>query len=400
MFLDGVGMRTIGVVTGGRADYSIYLPLLRAVQSDPELNLELYVTGTHLAPGFGSTVRCIEADGFTISARIDSLDASNRPEGISRSIAKGVLGFAELFERQRPDILLVLGDRFEMLAAVVAALPFTIPVAHIAGGELSFGSLDDCIRHAITKMSHLHFATAEPYRQRLIQMGEEPWRVTTTGSPSLDNLKFMKYQSREKLEREFDLVLEPAPLIVTFHPETLEPEETVAHARELLAALGGVERPILITAPNADAGGEDIRCEMERFAHANPRTRLVENMGTQLFFSVLRVAACMVGNSSSGIAEAASFELPVVNLGNRQSGRIMGSHIIQSACERNAIGAAIVRALDPAFRRALKGLKNPYGDGEATPRIVQVLKTTELGRKLVMKRFHDLRTSQHQVGRG
>ena len=385
-------MRTVGVVTGSRSDYSIYLPLLEAIQRDSDLKLELYVTGSHLAPAFGNTVGCIEADGFAISARIDSLDASNRPVGISKSIARGVLGFAELFERQRPDILVVLGDRFEMLAAVVAALPFTIPVAHIAGGELTLGAIDDCMRHAITKMSHLHFATAEPYRQRLIQMGEEPWRVTTTGSPSLDKLKSMSYRTPRDLEGEFGLILDPAPLIVTFHPETLVPAETVAHARELLAALREVERPILMTAPNADAGGDDIRQEMQRFAEANPRARLVTNMGTQLFFSVLRVAACMVGNSSSGIGEAASFELPVVNVGNRQSGRIMGSHIIQSACERNAIGAAIARALDPGFRRGLKGVKNPYGDGEAAPRIVHVLKTAELGGKLVMKRFNDIRT--------
>ena len=383
-------MRTIGAVTGSRSDYSIYLPLLKAIQSDPELKLELYVTGMHLAPEFGSTVRCIEADGLPIAARIDSLESSNRPEGIGKSIARGVLGFVELFERQRPDILLVLGDRFEMLAAVVAALPFTVPVAHIAGGELTLGAIDDCMRHAITKMSHLHFATTERYRQRLIQMGEEPWRVATTGSPALDNLKAMKYRSRQELEREFNLELVPAPVTVTFHPETLEAEQTVAHARELLAALNHIERPILFTAPNADAGGSEIRREMERFVKQNVRARLIANMGTQTFFSVLRLAACMAGNSSSGIAEAASFELPVVNVGDRQEGRIMGAHIIQSACECDAIRSGILRALDPDFRRSLKGMKNPYGDGESAPRIMQVLKTTPLGKELLRKKFYDL----------
>lgn len=386
-------MRIIGVVTGSRADYSSCLPVLRAIEDDKSLRLVLFVTGAHLDAAFGNTVELIEADGFRGVVRVPSLAAPNDPKGICQSIANGVAGFGWAFKRARPDILVALGDRFEILAAVLAATIFNIPIAHIAGGELTLGALDDCLRHAITKMSHLHFVTNEAYRQRIIQMGEEPWRVTVTGSPALDNLKRIAYLPLADLEGRFGLSLAEPPLVVTFHPETLAPRETTGHVRELLAALECVSRPILITGPNADAGSTIIRLQMERFAARHSRARFVNSMSAEVFYSLLRVAGCMVGNSSSGVAEAGSFELPTVNVGNRQEGRLMGKHILQASCERGAILRAVRQALRPSFRKSLIGTRNPYGEGGSVPKIVRALKRAPLGQELLFKRFQDSRRS-------
>lgn len=378
-------MRSIGVLTSGRADYGCYLPILRRIQSDPELELRLYVTGMHLSAEYGNTVEIIEADGFPIAERVDIELASDAPEGIAHSMARALAGFGAVFAR-RPDVLLVLGDRFEMLAGVAAALPFNLPVAHIAGGEITEGAIDDAIRHAITKMSHLHFVAAEPYRERVIQMGEEPWRVHVTGAPSLDNLHAMKLLTRAELEAIVGMKLEPDPVLVTFHPETLDYTRTEHHAGELLAALEKVERPLVFTAPNADTSGRQIRSAIAGFVERQKRARLVVSLGTQAYFSLMKIAAAMVGNSSSGMVEAASFELPVVNLGERQRGRLHGGNVLHAATNREDIAAALTRALDPEFRAGLGGMQNPYGDGRSAERIVKVLKTADLAH-ILHKRF-------------
>jgi UDP-hydrolysing UDP-N-acetyl-D-glucosamine 2-epimerase len=380
-------VRSIGVVTGGRSDYGILLPVLRAIQEEPELELRLYVTGMHLSPEYGNTVRQIEADGIAIAERVDIELSSDTPAGITHSMSRALSGFGELFARAKPDLLLVLGDRFEILAAVAAALPFNIPVAHLSGGEVTEGAIDDAMRHAITKMSHLHFVAAEPYRERVLQMGEESWRVRVTGDPGLDHLHTLTFMPRTGLERLIGLDLQPAPLVVTLHPETLAYDNTERNVTELLAALEGLKRPIVFTAPNADTSGRTVRVAIEAFVATHPRSRLVASLGTHAYFSLLKIAAAMLGNSSSGLVEAASLELPVVDVGDRQRGRLHGKNVLHTAATQSAISAAIEKVLKPSFRESLEGMKNPYGDGHSTPRIVHVLRTTPLGRDLIVKRF-------------
>ncbi len=315
--------------------------------------------------------------------------ASDSPEGISKSVGLGIIGYAQSFSRSRPDILVVLGDRFEMYAAAVAALPFRIPVAHIHGGELTAGAIDDALRHSMTKLSHLHFVSTEAHGRRVIQMGEEPWRVRVCGALTIDNLKWLRLMAREDLEAQFGLCLDTPPLLVTFHPVTLECDRTAWHIGELLAALEMIDGPIVFTLPNADTSGRTIIREIRTFAATRSRVRVVENFGVVGYFSMMANAAAMIGNSSSGIVEAASFRLPVVNIGTRQQGRVQPKNVIQSSYQREEIAAAIVRAISPGFSGTLADLMNPYGDGHAAEQIVQRLKTVELDQRLLLKHFFD-----------
>lgn len=384
-------MRTVAVVTGARADYGLYLPVLREIERSGGLRLRLLVTGAHLAPEFGLTVRAIEADGFSIDERVDMLLSSDTPEAVAKSMGLGVLGFAQVYQRCRPDLLLVLGDRYEMYAAVVAALPFRLPVAHIHGGELTEGVIDDAIRHTITKMSHLHFVTTEIYARRVIQMGEEPWRVVVSGAPGLDNLRTERPLERTELQAALGQDLTRPFLLVTFHPPTLEGDGTEAHVRELLAALEMVDFDLLFTYPNADVGGRAIAALLEEFVRRRPRSRIVANLGTRAYLSVMRHARAMVGNSSSGIIEAASLRLPVVNIGSRQRGRVRAANVIDVEVDRREIRTAISRATSADFAAGLADLVNLYGDGHAAERIVGTLSSIPLDNKLMMKRFLDIR---------
>jgi UDP-hydrolysing UDP-N-acetyl-D-glucosamine 2-epimerase len=383
-------MRTIGAVTVGRSDYGIYLPILRQIRAERDLRLLLYVSGMHLSPEFGSTATAIESDGFDIQERVEMLLSSDTPEGTAKSMGLGTIGFAQAYTRQRPDILLVLGDRFEMHAAVVAALPLKVPVAHIHGGELSEGAIDDALRHSITKMSHLHFVSTDLYAQRVIQMGEEPWRVVVSGAPALDNLTTIELLSRAKLEQQFGLNLREPFLLVTYHPVTLEHEKTEAHMRDLLSALDALGMAVVFTYPNSDMGGRLIISLIEEFANQHLNAQVVVNLGTQGYFSMMKLAAAMVGNSSSGIIEAASFKLPVVNVGNRQRGRLRPRNVIDVGSSQAEISAGIKRAIQPDFRAQLADLVNPYGDGHAAERIVQTLRGVELDDKLLLKHFHEM----------
>jgi UDP-N-acetylglucosamine 2-epimerase (non-hydrolysing)/GDP/UDP-N,N'-diacetylbacillosamine 2-epimerase (hydrolysing) len=348
----------------------------------------------HLSPEFGLTVRAIEADGLPIEDRVEMLLSSDSPEGIAKSMGLGTIGFAQVYGRQRPDILLTLGDRAEMHAAVLAALPFKIPVAHIHGGEISLGAIDDALRHSMTKLSHLHFVATERCARRVVQMGEEPWRVTVSGAPALDNLHQMKLFSVRELETRFHLTLDPPPLIVTFHPVTLEYEHTERYVGELLAALEEVDRPIVFTKPNADTNGRVALQRMEQFVRQRQNAFLVDNLGTQAYFSLMKVAAAMVGNSSSGLIEAPSFALPVVNVGNRQQGRCRAANVIDVSYDRGAILQGLRGALEPAFREKLRHLENPFGHGQAAEAIVSRLKAVPLDDRLIRKRFHDLQPAE------
>ena len=381
--------RTIGVVTTSRSDYGIYRPLLRAIQADPDLRPMLFVGGMHLSPDFGQTVREIERDSFPIAERVTIPLDSDTPEGMSRAMGSAVTGFAQAYARSKPDILLVLGDRFEMFAAASATLPFNIPLAHIHGGESTYGAIDESFRHAITKMSHLHFTSTKTYADRLVRMGEAPWRVTVSGAPALDELRALPSPDAATFEKIHGVRVSPKPLLVTFHPVTLELEQTGRQVEELLAALDQVGLPVIFTQSNADAGGRLIRDCVARYVASRKDAWYVPNFGPQGYWDALRLCAAMAGNSSSGIIEAPSLGLPVVNIGTRQDGRVRAANVIDVICERGHVQEAIARAVSTEFRASLHGMTNPYGDGHAAERIVAKLKAVELGDKLLRKIFHD-----------
>ena len=382
--------RRIGVVTVARSDYGIYLPILRKIQQDPELELVLIAGGMHLSPEFGLTVNTLEADGFYPAAKVEMLLSSDSPEGVAKSLGVGVIGFSQAFAQLKPDLLLLLGDRFEMMAAAVAALPFKLPMAHIHGGESTEGLIDEAIRHSITKMSHIHFASTEGHAARIRQMGEEPWRITVSGAPGLDNLQKMALLSADTLQRQHGFDLSQPPLLMTYHPVTLDYENTEYQVTELLAALKACALPLIFTFPNADTSGRKIIEMIQSFIKGNSLARVAVNLGTEVYFSLMAHAAAMVGNSSSGIVEAASFKLPVVNIGDRQRGRFHARNVIDCGYPRAQILTAIRTAVSKEFRETLRDLVNPYGDGRAAERIVAGLKSISLDNLLLFKRFHQI----------
>lgn len=387
---DGMA-RTIGVVTVARSDYGHLTPLLEAIRDTSGVTLQLYVAGGHLSPRFGRTVDAIEAAGWPITARIESAPASDAPVDVAAAAGADAAGFARAFARGRADLIVLLGDRIEMLSAALAALPLAIPVAHLHGGEVTRGAIDEQARHAITKLAHLHFPAAEPYARRILQMGEEPWRVHCCGAPGLDRLARLPALTREELARRIGLPLRRPTVIVTFHPVTLEPDAAAFHCEELAAALETVTGDVIITHPGADAAHQTVIRRMESLAAARPGTRMVPALGDDCYGALLREADVMVGNSSSGLIEAPSYRLPVVNVGIRQEGRLRAANVIDVGHRREEIAEGIRRALAPGFRESLRALVNPYGDGRAAPRIARVLAEVELGPRLVQKRFVDLR---------
>lgn len=380
-------MKTLAMVTSSRSDFSLYVPLLRALRAHPSLQPEVIATGMHLAPAFGLTVRQIEEAGFTVQERVESLIPEGTPEAVAGSIGRGVVGFSKLFARRRPDVLIVLGDRYDMFPAALAALPFRIPVAHIAGGELTEGAIDDALRHSLTKLSHVHFVATPSYAARVLQLGEEPWRVAVVGALGVDHVRQTPRWPREVTATRFDLDLARPVALVTYHPVTLEYERTAEHVEHLLQALAAAQVPCVFTAPNADTSWTVIRAAIERFCAARPRARLVLNAGAEGYLNLMNVASLMVGNSSSGLVEAPSFELPVVNIGARQAGRVRGINVVDCGVRAEEIGAAMARACDPAFRASLRGMANPYGDGHAAERIAARLATLEASPEWLRKTF-------------
>lgn len=384
-------MKTIGVVTTNRADYGIYRPILARLREEPGLETYLIVAGTHLSAEHGLSVREIEKDGHPIFDRLEVDLSDDSPKGVGVSTGRLTALFSESFAKRRPDILLVLGDRFEMHAAGVAAQPFVLPVAHVHGGEITEGAIDNALRHSLTKLSHLHFATTQEHADRIIQMGEEPWRVVMSGAPSLDNLKSVKLFSPDEIKKRYELPFNEPPLLVTFHPVTLEADQWREQAGAVLTALKKSGKPVVVTAPNIDTFGRRLYEYTKEWVDQNPNTRLVPNLGTQGYFSLMSWASAMVGNSSSGIIEAPSFGLPVVNVGNRQKGRVRGKNVIDVPPETDAILSAISKALDPEFRDAARKGGNPYGNGSAAESIVKKLKDTPVDQRLLIKRFEDRR---------
>ena len=381
-------MKTIGIVTGSRADYGIYRPVMEALRGEREVRLEIAATGMHLSPRFG-TLEEIVADGFEITERVPIPLANDTPDDIGKAIGAGISGFAGLFKHWHPDMLLIQGDRFEVFAAAVASLPFGIPLAHMHGGELTLGAIDDPLRHSITKIAHLHFVSTGAYARRVAQLGEEDWRITVTGAPGLDNLNNFDLIPGDQLSKHLDYPAGASPLLVTLHPETREREATRNLISATLKVLETYAGPIVFTAPNADTYGNEILQAVELFCNTRENAILFPNLGTQRYFSLMAVSCAMLGNSSSGIVEAASFDLPVVNVGDRQQGRLAGENVIHAAAQETELKAALNRALDPGFRQTLRNMENPYGDGRASNKIVDILRDTPIDQRLLTKGFVD-----------
>lgn len=382
--------RRICVLTGTRAEYGLLRRVMRAIELDPDLVLQVLVTGSHLAPEFGSTYREIEADGFSITRKVEILLSADTASAIGKSIGLGVIGFADALQDLRPDLLLVLGDRFEVLAATVAALVARIPVAHLHGGEITEGAVDDAMRHAITKMAHIHFVATESYRKRVIQLGEAPERVYCVGGLGVDAIASLDLLEREALEASLGLKLRDRNLLVTFHPATLDSEPAGVQMRELLAALEAhADVGLIFTLPNADAGGRELIGLVEDFVEAHPNAHAFASLGQLRYLSCLRHVDGVVGNSSSGLLEAPTLKTGTVNIGDRQRGRLQAASVINCAPRRDAIDAALRTLLSPAFRSGLAETVNPYGQPGASLRIVAEIKRLRLD-DLVRKSFFDL----------
>lgn len=355
-------MHTICVVTGTRAEYGLLYWLLREIRQDQELRLQLVVTGQHLSPRFGSTVRCIEDDGFTIDEKIELPLDDDSAVGVAAAIGTATAGLGRAFARLAPGVVVLLGDRFEMLAAATAATVARYPIAHIHGGEVTEGSFDNAIRHAITKMAHLHFAAAEPYRRRIIGMGESPDRVFCVGAPGLDHLAHLPLMDRPTLENALQFPLKEPLFLVTLHPETLSAQSPDAQIRPLLEALDAFpEATVIFTGTNADPHNAAIREGIAAWVdRRRPRACYVESLGYQRYLSLLQFVSVVIGNSSSGIIEVPAFRKPTVNIGARQKGRLMADSVINCDGTAGAIRAAIHEALGPAMQRRLPEVRNPY----------------------------------------
>ncbi len=386
-------MRTICVVTGSRAEYGLLYWLLKEIQADPRLELQLVVTGMHLSPLFGMTYRNIEEDGFQIDLKVEIPLDDDSTLGITRSVGTSVIRLGEAFAALKPSIVVLLGDRFEVFAAATAAFISRIPIAHIHGGESTYGAFDESLRHAITKMSLLHFAATEPYRRRIIQMGESPERVFCVGAPALDNITKLPLLGQEDLERQISFSLGKPTFLVTYHPVTLENQTSEAHIGELLSALDAFpEAHILFTQVNADPDNRALRNRIEKYVQRHrDRVAICESLGTLKYLSAMKMVDVVVGNSSSGIIEAPAFRKPTVNIGDRQKGRLMADSVISCGESAGLIRSAIAKALSPEFQATLASVKNPYGEaGGASERIKNVLRDAPLSEAVLKKEFHSL----------
>jgi UDP-N-acetylglucosamine 2-epimerase (non-hydrolysing)/GDP/UDP-N,N'-diacetylbacillosamine 2-epimerase (hydrolysing) len=345
--------------------------------------------GSHLSPEFGLSAQEIQKDGIAIAASVETLLSSDTDIGMAKSIGIGVLSLADLLGRMRPDILLLIADRYEILAPASVALALRIPIAHIEGGEISEGAIDDAVRNAITKMSHVHFTSTDKARARIISMGEEPWRVHRAGAPSLDHLRRSKLITRDQLEMQLKLDLSKPSMIVAYHPVTIA-QDTTYEASALFAALSERSEQLLFCYPNADAGSRSLMEKSREFLEARGNGRIFVNLNALVYWSLLANVALMVGNSSSGIMETASLGLPTVNVGLRQYGRERARNVLDAKADKQSILEEIEKARCNSFRSSLEGMMNPYGDGHAAERIVATLASVPLGADLLRKRTFNL----------
>lgn len=383
--------RKICIVTGSRAEYGLLYWLIKEIDDDPELELQVIVTGMHLSPEFGLSYKQIEDDGIRINDKLEILLSSDSSTGMAKSLGLATIGFTDTLQRLQPDILVLLGDRFEIFAAAQAAMMAHIPIAHIAGGEITEGALDDAIRHSITKMSHLHFVASETYKTRVIQLGEDPQRVFNYGSTGLDSINKLPLLSRQELEKELDFKLGEFNFLLTYHPVTLEKNSIEDGVRELLDALDNYQDArIIITGSNADMGGRTINQIMKEYAHARKEKILFcTSLGPLKYLSALKQCDVVIGNSSSAIIEAPALKKATVNVGNRQQGRLKATSIID--CKENSqdISAAIDQALSPEFQKQLANVQSLYGNCDASRQIKENLKHVNL-QGILRKSFYDI----------
>jgi len=384
--------RKICVITGTRAEYGQLRWVMKGIKDTAELTLQVIATGMHLSPEFGLTWHEIERDGFAIDHKVEMLTSSDTSVGIAKSMGLGMIGFADALQALKPDLVLVLGDRFEIFAAVSAALVARIPIAHVHGGEATEGVIDEAIRHSITKMSHLHFVAAEEYRRRVIQLGEQPCKVHLVGGLGIDNIKRLALLPRIELEESLEFALGSKSLLVTFHPVTLETATAEYQMAELLAALSELkDTQLIFTLPNADTDGRALISMVQQFVATHANARAFTSLGQLRYLSTMALVDGVVGNSSSGLAEVPSFRKGTVNIGDRQRGRLMADSVINCDPERSSIGAALHTLYSNQFQASLAAVRNPYGEGGASNKIVELVKAAELD-GILKKRFYDCAT--------
>ncbi len=382
--------RRICVVTGTRAEFGLLRWLMQEIKESGDLELQVLATGMHLSPEFGLTYKEIEHAGFHIDAKVEMLLSADTATSVSKSMGLGMIGYADAYERLAPDLIVVLGDRFEILAATTVALIAGIPIAHLHGGETTEGAFDEAIRHSITKMSHLHFVAADEYRRRVIQLGEQPERVFLVGGLGIDAIKRVNLLDRVELESSLDFKLGKRNLLVTFHPVTLEGQSSADQMAELLAALAELEDThIIFTMPNADTGGRELAAMVDQFVATNPRARVYSSLGQLRYLSCMSLVDGVVGNSSSGLAEAPSMGVGTINIGDRQKGRLQAASVIDCQPERSSILSAITHLYSPDFQELLTTVVNPYGDGGASEKIVRVLRDYPLT-GILKKSFYNI----------
>ena len=383
-------LRHISFVTSSRSDFGIMAPLMAAIRNEPDFELSILATGAHFSAKLGMNINEVREYGFLDEVvELPVHVRSMTPIECSSAIGKGTEVFAEHLSRHRPDLLIIPGDRFDALPAGIAAIPLNIAVAHISGGEVTEGAMDDIIRHLLTKLSHIHFPAHSSYGDRIVQMGEEPWRVKVVGEPGLDRLKSFEYESRSSVFSRFGLNSKQPLSVFTYHPETVGISNSRDAIIAILDAAKSVNTQIVFTYPNGDPGSNEIIEALKSYVSGCNNARLYPSLGRSLYLSLINQADVMVGNSSSGIIEAASFKLPVVTIGDRQKGRIAGPNIISVSENSRDIEMAWKQALTPDFRRSLKDIKNPYGAGNSIERIIQEIKLISINERLLVKRFHD-----------
>ena len=384
-------IKKICVITGSRAEYGLLRKLIKLLDVSELFQLQLIVTGSHLSKKFGETVNEVERDGFKINSKIDINLVSDTPIGISKSTSIGLSGFADEFELLNPDMILVLGDRFEILSAVIAAMYARIPIAHIHGGELTEGAIDDAIRHSITKFSHLHFVGNEVYRKRVIQLGEKPERVFNVGGLGVDAINDINLIPKNKLEKDLNIKFLKKNLLITFHPVTLEDKSSLKQISELLDALSNLQSTSLIfTMPNADGDSQVIFEKIEDYVSCNKNAYVFISLVQVRYLSCLAQVDAIVGNSSSGLHEAPSFRKATINIGDRQKGRIQSKSVINCKPLSQDIQKAIKDSYSQEFKEHLLNVQNPYGDGGAAKRIVETISNVDLS-SLIHKEFYDLK---------
>ncbi len=383
--------KRICVITGSRAEYGLLYWLMKAMEEDPDIDFKLIVTGAHLSPEFGLTVREIENDGFVIDSKVEMLLSSDTDAGITKSTGLGLIGFADAYKQIEPDMIVVLGDRYEILPPVIAALFFKIPVAHMYGGERTEGLIDEGIRHTVTKMSHIHLAATHEYHKRVIQLGEQPGNVFTVGSIGLENIRKLELLSKEDLEKSLDFEFGTRNLLVTFHPVTLEKNTSREQFENILKVLDQQpDTKIIFTKANADNNGRIINTMIDAYAMAHPeKAKAFTTMGVERYLSTLQYVDAVVGNSSSGIIEVPSFHIGTVNIGDRQKGRLKPKSVIDCEPDQESIRCAIKRVYEKDFQGMIADLVNPYGDGKTSRTIIEILKNINLN-ELIKKEFFDI----------